>query len=202
MTPPPGPRPSPRPPPSRPRPSTPRGSGAARPASPTAAGNRLAADVTWTFTTAAASSTTAYLSDLAYTVTANGWGPVEKDRSNGELPGGDGRPLTLNGTVYPKGLGVHAASDVRYAANGACTAFTVKVGVDDESGSSGSVVFQVYGDAVKLADSGVMTGASATQTLTVDLTGRTTLRLVVTNGGDGADDDHADWADAQVTCGG
>ena len=105
-----------------------------------AAGRSLTATYTGT-------GTTAYLSDLAYTVTANGWGPVEKDRSNGELPGGDGRPITLNGTVYPKGLGVHAASDVRYAANGACTAFTVKVGVDDESGSSGSVVFQVYGDA-------------------------------------------------------
>ena len=48
------------------------------------AGNVLAADVTWTFTTAAAGGTTSYLSDLAYTVTANGWGPVEKDRSNGE----------------------------------------------------------------------------------------------------------------------
>ena len=48
------------------------------------AGNRLAADVTWTFTTATGTGTTSYLSDLAYTVTANGWGPAEKDMSNGE----------------------------------------------------------------------------------------------------------------------
>ncbi|HEY7132013.1 MAG TPA: PQQ-dependent sugar dehydrogenase, partial [Candidatus Limnocylindrales bacterium] len=53
--------------------------------------------------TYSSSSTTAYLSDLAYTVTANGWGPVEKDRSNGEQAAGDGGPLTLNGTVYAKG---------------------------------------------------------------------------------------------------
>ena len=41
----------------------------------------------------------------AYTVTANGWGPVEKDRSNGEQPAGDGLPLTLAGVVYPEGPG-------------------------------------------------------------------------------------------------
>ena len=44
-------------------------------------------------------------SDLAYTVTANGWGPVEKDKSNGEQAAGDGKPMTLNGTVYAKGSG-------------------------------------------------------------------------------------------------
>jgi len=45
--------------------------------------------------TFAAGGTTAFLSDLPYTVSANGWGPVEKDRSNGEQPAGDGLPLTL-----------------------------------------------------------------------------------------------------------
>ena len=165
-------------------------------------GNALASDVTWAFTTASSTSTTSYLSDLAYTVVANGWGPVEKDTSNGENASGDGQPITLNGTVYAKGLGAHAAADIRYAANGACTSFSTKVGVDDESGTYGSVVFQVYADGVKLADSGLMTATTATKTLTVDLTGRTTLQLVLTNGGDTNDYDHGDWADAQVTCGG
>ena len=51
----------------------------------------------------------------------NGWGPVEKDRSNGEAGASDGEPITLNGVTYAKGLGAHAASDVRYALNGACS---------------------------------------------------------------------------------
>ena len=34
------------------------------------------------------------------------------------------------------------------------------------------------------------------------VTGRTALQLVVTNGGDNIDYDHADWADAKLTCGG
>ena len=135
-------------------------------------------------------------------MTANGWGPVEKDRSNGQSAAGDGAPLTLNGTVFGKGLGGHAASDIRYALNAACSSFSVKVGVDDEVAANGSIVFQVFADGTKLADSGLMTGTTATKTLTVDVTGRTTLQLVITNGGDTINYDHGDWADAQLTCGG
>jgi PKD repeat protein len=160
-----------------------------------------AAGLSLTATYTSTGATTSYLSDLGYTVVANGWGPVEKDRSNGEDVAGDGKPITLNGTVYAKGLGAHAASDIRYALNGTCTSFTTKVGVDDESGANGSVIFQVFADGTKLADSGVMAATTATKTLTVDVTGRTTLQLVITTAGDGPDYDHGDWADAQLTCG-
>ncbi len=163
------------------------------------AGNPLAADRSWTFTTAAApGGTTSYLSDLAYTVVSNGFGPAEKDRSNGEAGAADGRPLTLAGVVYPKGIGVHAPSEIRYNLTG-CSTFTTKVGLDDEVGSNGSLSFQIWGDAVKLADSGIMTGTSPTQTLTVDLTGRSQLRLIVDPNGPGWHD-HGDWADARLTC--
>jgi len=46
-----------------------------------------------------------------------------------------------------------------------------------------------------------MTGNSATRLVNVDITGRQTLRLVVTNGGDGFSFDHANWADAQLITG-
>ena len=147
-------------------------------------------------------ASTSYLSDLPFSQVANGWGPVEKDTSNAEDVAGDGRPITLNGVVYAKGLGAHAASDVRYAMNGGCTSFTTKVGLDDETGANGSIDFQIFADGTKLADSGLMTSTTATQTLTVDVTGRTTLQLVITDGGDGISYDHGDWADAKITCGG
>ena len=166
-----------------------------------AAGNPLAGDSTWTFTTGSASTpTTTFLSDLAWTSATNAWGPVERDRSNGESAAGDGLPLTLNGVVYAKGLGVHAASDVRYALAGKCSTLTASVGLDDEVGTAGSVVFQVYGDSTLLYSSGAMTGATATRTVNVTLTGRNQLRLVVTDGGNGFNFDHADWADARITC--
>jgi len=121
--------------------------------------------------------------------------------SNGESAAGDGHTITLNGTTYPKGLGVHAAADVQYALSGGCTRFRADVGVDDEVGTRGSVVFQVFADGAKLYDSGVLSGTTATKTLDVDVTGKSKLQLVVTDGGDGIDSDHADWAAARVDCG-
>jgi hypothetical protein len=46
-----------------------------------------------------------------------------------------------------------------------------------------------------------MTGSSTTKTVDVDTTGKTELRLVMTDAGDGVDSDHADWADARIDCG-
>src|SRR5262249_6254676 len=63
------------------------------------------------------SGTVTYLSDLAWTSVTNGWGPAERDMSNGEQAAGDGRTLSLRGTTYAKGLGVHALSDISYNLN-------------------------------------------------------------------------------------
>ncbi len=153
-----------------------------------------------TVTVANQASATRYLSDLTATSQTNGWGPVERDRSNGEKAGGDGAPLTLNGTAYTKGLGMHAAADVRYAIPADCLSFTAQVGVDDEVGTLGSVVFEIWTDGVNVTSSALLTGAANTTTLTADVTGKSELRLVVTNGGDNMDYDHADWADAHFSC--
>jgi glucose/arabinose dehydrogenase/endonuclease YncB( thermonuclease family) len=133
-----------------------------------------------------------YVSDRAWASVTNGWGPVEKDHSNGDLAAGDGGVLTIQGVTYAKGLGVHAASDVRYALGGACTQFTAQVGVDDEVGGNGSVVFQVWADGTKLYDSGLVTGTAAARAVSVNVAGKQQLQLVVTDGGDGGDYDHAD----------
>jgi hypothetical protein len=141
------------------------------------------------------------LSDQPWTIATNGWGPVEKDLSNGERAAHDGRTLTIRGTTYAKGLGVHAASSVAYDLGGKCQKLTVDVGVDDETGGQGSVDFQIYRDTTKVADSGTLTGESAVKHLSADLTGGSTLRLVVTKSGQNIDHDHADWADPQHSCG-
>ncbi|WP_369068608.1 NPCBM/NEW2 domain-containing protein [Kineococcus terrestris] len=138
-----------------------------------------------------------YASDTAYRVNRNGWGPVEKDRSNGGQAAGDGRTLTIAGTTYAKGLGVHAASEVVVPV-GTATVFTTQVGVDASVGLKGSVVFQVWRGTTKIADSGLVRGGEPARTLTVDVTGAGEIRLVVTHGGDNNYDDHADWADAKL----
>ncbi|MEU4496575.1 NPCBM/NEW2 domain-containing protein [Streptomyces sp. NPDC023998] len=141
------------------------------------------------------------LSDLPWTSAVGGWGPVERDRSNGEQRAGDGRTLTIGGTTYAKGLGTHAASDITYHLGGACRSFSVDVGVDDESTAGGSVAFQIYRDGALVADSGVRTASDPPTRLSADLTGGTKLRLLVTDGGDGITYDHADWANARLACG-
>ncbi|MFE0461894.1 NPCBM/NEW2 domain-containing protein [Kitasatospora sp. NPDC058965] len=140
------------------------------------------------------------VSDLTWSSAGNGWGPVEKDRSNGEDYLGDGGPLTVRGTAYAKGLGAHAASDVAYYLGGSCRSLGTDVGIDDETGGRGSVVFQVWADGVKVADSGLVTPASGVQHLTADLTGADQVHLVVTDGGDGNNSDHADWLQPVLTC--
>lgn len=142
--------------------------------------------------------TTVYLSDLVWTSATNGYGPVERDKSNGESVGGDGRTITLNGLPYAKGLGVHAYSEIRYALNGQYATFASDIGIDDEVGSNGSVTFEVWTDGVKLFDSGIMTGASATKNVTVNVSGKQELRLIVRDGANGNANDHADWANARL----
>ena len=142
---------------------------------------------------------TTYLSDLTWTYMTNGWGPVERDRSNGEDLQGDGRTITLNGVAYTKGLGTHALSEVRYNLAGQYTTFASDIGVDDEVTSpESSVVFEVWADGVKLYDSGIMSANTATKNVSVNVSGKQELRLIVKDAGDGNAYDHADWANARL----
>ncbi|WP_052351845.1 NPCBM/NEW2 domain-containing protein [Deinococcus pimensis] len=135
----------------------------------------------------------------------NGWGPIEVNRSNGEQQGGDGKPLTVAGKTYDVGYGVHADSELRWSlkstlAGVTCNKLDGYVGVDDEVGDRGSVTFQIWLDGAKVWDSGVMTGRDGTKFYSVDTTGKSDLRLVVTNGGDNVYYDHADWIQPTVHC--
>ena len=77
-------------------------------------------------------SGTSYLSDIPWLRADNGYGPVEKDTSNGEKAAGDGHPITIDGSVYKKGLGTNAPSAIEYYTAEKCTSLSTDVGVDDE----------------------------------------------------------------------
>ncbi|GAA1737553.1 endo-alpha-N-acetylgalactosaminidase family protein [Isoptericola hypogeus] len=142
-----------------------------------------------------------WVSDLPFVSATGGWGPVERDMSNGEQAPGDGSPITLRGTVYEKGIGAGSPSRVRLFLGERCETFTATVGLDDSQATRGSVAFEVLGDDASLASTPVLRGGGATQDLAVDVSGVRYLDLVVTDGGDGGGNDHADWAGAQLTCG-
>lgn len=140
-----------------------------------------------------------YLSDLTWTYSSNGWGPTEKDREVGEMAAGDGQPLTLDGRTYAKGLGVNSPALVRYRLGKRCHELRADIGIDDVTGGGGSAVFQVWADGEKMLDSGPMYGSTPPQSISVDLSGKSELRLWVGELDD-IGHDHADWADARLRC--
>jgi len=158
----------------------------------------LSGGATSTQTTPPPSSGGTWLSDLTWASATNGWGAVEKDRSNGEMGTGDGRAIAIRGTTYTKGLGVHASADIRYNIGGKYTNFSSDLGLDNEVNGNGSVVFQVYLDGVLKYDSGTVRGSDAIKQLSLNVSGVNELRLVVKDAGDGNGFDHADWAGAKL----
>ncbi|MFE7953374.1 endo-alpha-N-acetylgalactosaminidase family protein [Streptomyces sp. NPDC057426] len=147
-------------------------------------------------------TTDSWASDLDWTSAANGWGPVERDGSNGETGAGDGGPLRIGGVTYAKGLGAHAPSTVRYYLGGKCTSFTAEVGVDDVQTGRGSVRFGVVADGTEKVKSPVLKATDTAWSLTADVTGASYVELVADDGGDGNGNDHADWGHARFHCAG
>jgi hypothetical protein len=145
-------------------------------------------------------SGTAYVSDLPFLSESNGWGPVERDKSNNDKSAGDGKTLTIGGKTYAKGIGAHANSEITIWLGGACSTFHAEVGLDDETNQNGSVAYQVLGDGKQIADTPVVRGPDNARTIDADVTGVRILTLKVNDGGDGNGSDHADWADAKVVC--
>ncbi|MFJ6101973.1 endo-alpha-N-acetylgalactosaminidase family protein [Streptomyces sp. NPDC092359] len=143
-----------------------------------------------------------WASDHDWTSATNGWGPVERDLSNGETGTGDGSPLRIGGVAYAKGLGSHAPATVRYYLGGRCTSLTAEVGVDDVQTSRGSVRFTVLADGTEKAKSPVLRATDPAWSLTADVTGASYVDLVADDGGDGNGNDHADWGNARFHCGG
>jgi alpha-galactosidase len=135
---------------------------------------------------------TNYLTALQLAYVYVGWGAMTNNRSIG------GNTITLNGTNYAKGLGVHAFSGVEYRLGGMASRFQSDIGVDDEVGANGSVVFHVLADGTEIFNSGVMTGGAPHQTINLDMTGVNRLTLGVSDADNGINSDHADWAGAWV----
>lgn len=135
---------------------------------------------------------TNYLSDLQPVSGYTGFGTIVPDKSIG------GNTITLAGINYAKGIGVNSRSGIEYNLGGVCTRFQATVGVDDEVGSSGSVMFEVYADGVQVYNSGPLTGSSPSKVVDLDMTGVRRLMLGVDDDNDGNGSDHGDWANAMV----
>lgn len=130
-------------------------------------------------------------SEMAVSIT-QGWQETRTDLGIG------GRPLSIAGQRYTKGLGTHAPGEMVFTLDRKHRRFTADVGVDDAGDARGSVVFRVLLDGKAAFDSGVMKHGQPTKPVDLDVTGVDELRLVVGDAGDGNGGDHADWVSARV----
>lgn len=130
------------------------------------------------------------LEELDLSGVSTGWGSV------GKGVGASGAPMKIGGKTFEHGVGVHAPSEIVLSLDGRTTAFRASVGVDDAPNNDGSVVFQVLADGETLFESPVMSKGDEPVPVEVDLTGRKSVRLRVTDAGDGIDSDHGNWIGA------
>jgi hypothetical protein len=129
-----------------------------------------------------------------------GVNPPQVNRSN------EGKPLKLRGTVYERGLGVHAPNEVIYEIQPGWDRFVALAGVDEHlldinNGSNlakhPSVVYHVFVDGKLAAESPMMRITSEPWRFDIKLpAGARRISLAVTDGGDGFQNDLANWVNA------
>ncbi len=137
-----------------------------------------------------------WLSDLPYRGATTGWGVVGRDVSCMN------QPLWILQKTYPKGMGVHAPSELVYNLDAKWSKMNGLVGVDRAAGKGGmgvaSCEFKIIGDGRELFASGKRLGGDPPVAFEVDLSGVKELRLVVGNAGDGQKSDHGDWCEVKL----
>jgi hypothetical protein len=142
------------------------------------------------------SSRVTWLSDLKPT--------AEKQQSLATLPRPwrrdlsiGGRPLTLAGRTFEKGLGVAARTELVFSLDGKFEAFSATLGIDQETAGKGDCLFVVALDGEPVSTTRVK-GTDAPREINLPLGSARTLSLIVEPGADLDLADHADWADARL----
>jgi alpha-galactosidase len=112
-----------------------------------------------------------------------------------------GKPLTIAGAPYKRGLYCHALSSVVVRLPGPGKSLKAVVGVDSNDQTRpgrGSIVFSVKVGGKEAFRTPVLREGMAGVTVAVDLGGATELTLDVGDAGDGIACDQADWAETHV----
>ena len=132
-----------------------------------------------------------YLADLEPVKEIVGHKPLGKAKKNRSIRG---KVLSVAGTKYERGMGVHAPSELVYGLKPEYRSFVAVVGVDDLK--PGSVLFQVFVGDRRVFQSPLLRRGDFRHINVSIPAGSKTIRLVVTDGGNGKSSDHADWVNA------
>jgi hypothetical protein len=105
--------------------------------------------------------------------------------------------IIMGGVTYAQGIGTHAQSRMTFGVPPSAVGFQAVIGLSEEvrDCNVAGVSFEVRDqDDALLFDSGFIDPAHSPQPVVIDLHGATAITLVVTDGGNGRDCDHANWA--------
>ena len=106
-------------------------------------------------------------------------------------------PLTLRGSEFATGVGMHSQMSATYELKGNEIAFQSVVGIDDAANGNGSVIFAVEVDGNRVWTSEEITGKSAAVTIpSIPLKGNKRIKLIVEFGQYADVADYANWCDA------
>ena len=131
--------------------------------------------------------------------------PVGRGRGAGARGAAPATPpappvYALGGVTYPHTVTLQSDRDFAIDLKGQAVRFASMVGIDDAVGvGRGSVIFGVWVDGRKVADSGLMKGGDAPKLVTAQLSGARRLVLAVIDGNDGTAGDNANWGGALIT---
>ena len=118
--------------------------------------------------------------------------PYRRDRSVAN------RPLRIGKQRYQRGIGMHSQATLTYTLDGDYTSLAAEIGIDEEVGPRGNVVFRILTDDKEVFNSGPVTGRDQPHTLLVPIKGSKQLQLIVEFGDELDIGDHADWGNARL----
>lgn len=138
-------------------------------------------------------------SELSYDISGDGTKPEMRIGSSSWVWKRSG--LSVGDQRYAHGVTVHGRSSVTIDLNRSCSSYDALVGVDDMTLRLGKVYFSVYADGARLWRSPLVEGGDPAMPVHVNLTGRSTVRLVVEPRSALDNLMPVDWAESRFTCG-
>ncbi|MEU1916529.1 sigma-70 family RNA polymerase sigma factor [Streptomyces massasporeus] len=138
-------------------------------------------------------------SELSYDISGDGTRPEMRIGSSSWVWKRSG--LSVGDQRYAHGVTVHGRSSVTIDLNRSCSSYDALVGVDDMTLRLGKVYFSVYADGARLWRSPLVEGGDPAVPVHVNLTGRSTVRLVVEPRSALDNLMPVDWAESRFTCG-
>lgn len=108
----------------------------------------------------------------------------------------DGKPLSIAGNVYSRGISIHTSSSIEFITKGNVERFQAEIGMDDISNpnDNGSFSFWVYLDGFVVYDSRLILPGKTAKLIDIDTSKAWKIRLeTIHRSGSG----FADWANAR-----